>query len=141
MNDKDQPPFNPIPLPPEFNLEAHQQTAQQKSENPGAEQTKQTSGAKTRRPSRKPTVAQPDVTCPVLSKWERIKGEFAEKIAQIDPETLKSVLLACGIAAGVVAAVLLLVKMVPVAVAVLALLGIGLIIAIWDRLRYFPRPF
>jgi hypothetical protein len=141
MNDENRSPFNPIPLPPEFSLETHKQSAQQQTANPGAQQTKQTSGAKTRRRPRKPTAAQLDAACPVLTKWERIKGKFAETIAQIDRETLKSVLLACGIAAGVVAAVLLLIKMVPVGICMLALLGVGLLIAIWDRIRYFPRPF
>src|SRR5690349_196523 len=129
MNDENQPPLNPIPLPPGFSLEAHRPPVQQSS------------GAKARRRPRKPTGAEPDAGCPVLTKWERIKAKFAEKIAQIEPETLRSVLLACGIAAGLVAAILLLVKMVPVGICLLALLGVGLLIAIWDRIRYFPRPF
>ena len=141
MNDNPQPPFNPIPLPPEFHLAAPQQTAQQQTGNPDDQQGKQASGAKARRRSRKTRTAEPDATCPVLTRWERIKGKFAARIAQIDPETLRSVLLACGIAVGIVATVLLLVKMLPTALVLLALLGVALIIAIWDRIRRFPYGF
>ena len=141
MNDNPQPPFNPIPLPPEFHLTAPHQTAQQQTGNPDAQPGEQTSSAKAKRRPRKPRVAETDPTCPVLTKWERIKGEFAARIAQIDPETLRSVLLACGIAVGIVATVLLLVKMLPTALVLLALLGVALVIAIWDRIRGFPFGF
>lgn len=141
MNDNIQPPFNPIPLPPEFHLAAPQQTTQQQIENPDAQQGKQTSSAKARRRPRKIRAAEPAVTCPGLTRWQRIKGKFAARIAQIDRERLKSVLLACGVAVGIVATVLLLVKMVPIAATLLGLLGIGLIIAIWDRIRRFPYGF
>ncbi len=141
MNDENRPPFNPIPLPPEFSLSASQQASQQQPHNPGAEQRAQTSGAKTTRRRRKATTPQPDVKCPSLIRWERIKGKFAARLAQIDQETLRSVLLACGVAVALIATVLLLVKMVPVAATLLGLLGVGLVIAIWDRIRRFPYGF
>ncbi len=141
MNDNPQPPFNPIPLPPKFHLAAPEQTAQQQTGNPEAQPGKQAPGAKVRRRPRKPKAAEPDAGCPVLTRWERIKGKFAARIAQIDPETLRSVLLACGIAVGIVATVLLLVKMMPTALVLLALLGVALVIAIWDRIRRFPYGF
>src|SRR6266699_3046170 len=102
MNDKNQPPFNPIPLPPELSLGASEQTTHQKAQNPGAEQSKKTSRPKATRRQRKAKVPQPEGNCPALTKWERIKSKVAAQLAQIDPETLRSVLLACGVAAGVV---------------------------------------
>jgi hypothetical protein len=144
MNDKDQPPFNPIPLPPELSLGAPEQITKQQAHVPGAEQGKKTSRPKPKRRPRRPRkskVPQRDANCAALTRWERIKGKMVTKLAQIDRETLRSVLLACGVAVGQVATVLLLIKMVPVAATLLGLLGIGLVIAIWDRIRRFPYGF
>ena len=125
-------------MPAEFHLTAPEQTAQQQPEN---QQAKQTAGAKAKRRPRKPRVAEPDATFPMITRWERIKAKFAARIAQIDQETLKGVLLACGVTVAIATTVLLLVKILPTAVVLLALLGIGLVIAIWDRIRRFPFGF
>lgn len=141
MNDENRPPFNPIPLPPELSLSGSQLATHQQPPNPSAEKASQTSDAKTTRRPRKAKTPKPEAKCPSLTRWERIKGKVATRLAQIDQETLRSVLLACGVAIGLVATVLLLVKMVPVAATLLGLLGVGLVIAIWDRIRRFPYGF
>jgi hypothetical protein len=43
-------------------------------------------------------------------------------------------IVACGVAFGMVAAVVLAVKLMPTAVTLLAILGLGLVIQVWDRL-------
>jgi hypothetical protein len=58
----------------------------------------------------------------------------------LDREQLKNVLLACGIAAAVVAAIVLLIKMTPLIVTLLAVLGLAVVIQIWDRLRLMRIP-
>ena len=44
------------------------------------------------------------------------------------------------IAGGVVLAIIVAVKLVPIAVLLLALLGLAAVIKIWDRLRRLPTP-
>jgi hypothetical protein len=75
------------------------------------------------------------------NKWQRIKGKLAAKLAKVDPKKLRQVLLACVIPAGTILAALLAIKLMPVAVTLLALLGLWLVIQLWDRLRFLPPPF
>ena len=135
-------PFNPLPLPDGLLL------AQETSHTPPPPPSAEPSVAQKTAPRSKHNARGRTRTRFVgtgnasqQSRWQRIKGKFAARIAQLDPETLRSVLLACGVAVGIVAAVLLLVKMVPTALVLLALLGVALIIAIWDRIRRFPYGF
>jgi len=74
------------------------------------------------------------------TKWQQMKQKLDAKLGGLDKEKLKTVLVACGIAASVVGAVILAVKMVPIAVLLLALLGLAVVIRIWDRLRRGPDP-
>ena len=69
------------------------------------------------------------------ASWKRIKGGIQARLANLDREQLRKVLLACGIAAAAVAAILILVKLMPVIIAILAVLGLGVAIQTWDRLR------
>jgi hypothetical protein len=66
---------------------------------------------------------------------------LAAKVAQVDKEKLKALLLACGVTAGIVAAVIVAIKLLPVAAVILAALGLGAALRFWERLRYVPRPF
>ena len=72
--------------------------------------------------------------------WQRMKEKLNDKLAGLDKEKLKTVLVACGIAGGVVLAIIVAVKLVPIAVLLLALLGLACVIKIWDRLRKLPQP-
>ena len=63
------------------------------------------------------------------------------KVALVGRERLKALLLACGVAAGIVAAVVISIKLMPLAAVILAALGLGAALRFWERLRYIPRPF
>src|SRR5262249_14437962 len=70
--------------------------------------------------------------------WQQMKQKLKTRLGGLDKEKLKMALKACGIAAGVVLAIIAAVKMVPIAVLLLALLGLAGVIRIWDRLRRLP---
>lgn len=59
----------------------------------------------------------------------------------MDPETLRRILTAAGVAAGVIVAILIAIKFSSVALVLLGLLGLAFLLHLWDRLRYYPRPF
>ena len=69
------------------------------------------------------------------TSWKRIKGGINARLARLDREKLKKVLIACGVAAAVATAICVLVKLTPLIVALLALLGLGAVIQMWERLR------
>lgn len=69
------------------------------------------------------------------TSWNRIKGGINSRLAHLDREKLKKVLIACGVAAAVATAICVLVKLTPLIVALLALLGLGAVIQMWERLR------
>jgi Flp pilus assembly protein TadB len=137
MND----PFNPIPIPENLNLTMNAGTAQEQASPNNLEPERSLN----RKPRRKSTKAkQPGGTtsrAASASRWHRIKGRLAAKVAQMDKEKLKALLLAAGVAAGIVAAVILAIKLVPVAAVILAILGLGVALRFWERLRYLPCPF
>jgi hypothetical protein len=66
---------------------------------------------------------------------QRIKGGITSRLANLDQAKLKKVLIACGVAAAVATAICVLVKLTPLIVALLALLGLGAVIQMWERLR------
>jgi len=70
--------------------------------------------------------------------WQELKDRIEHKLAGLDREKLKKVLLACGIAAGMVLAVVVAIKMFPVGVLLLALLGLATALRFWERLRWIP---
>jgi hypothetical protein len=72
--------------------------------------------------------------------WQHLKEKLNAHLAGVDKQRLKQVLVACGIAGGVVLSIIVAVKMVPIAVLLLALLGLACVIRIWDRLRRWPDP-
>jgi len=138
MND----PFNPIPIPENFNLTS--ETGATPGEEPGiaSQQTNHQTRQKAKKKATKRRPAHPAMSeTQAKNKWQRIKEKLTAKMAQVDPKKLRQVLLACGVAAGTVVAVLLAIKLMPVAATLLALLGLWLLLQLWDRLRYFPRPF
>lgn len=74
------------------------------------------------------------------TSWKRIKGGITSRLAHLDQAKLKKVLIACGVAAAVAAAICVLVKLTPLVVALLALLGLGAVIQMWERLRVTRIP-
>jgi hypothetical protein len=70
-----------------------------------------------------------------------IKGRLAAKVAQVDKEKLQEVLLGCGVAVGIVASVVLTIKLMPLATLILAVLGFALALRLWGLLPFMPRPF
>ena len=66
---------------------------------------------------------------------ERIKTGLTARLAHLDQATLKKALIACGIAAAVAAAIVFLAKFTPLIVALLALLGLGAVLRMWDRMQ------
>jgi Flp pilus assembly protein TadB len=138
---KKKTPSNPLPPAESLNLSLNAGAAQQQPSQNNAEPKPPPNG-KTRRKATKArragSRASRDDT---ESRWNRIKGRLAAKVAQVDKENLKVVLLACGVAVGIVASVVFALKLLPLAVLILAILGLGLALRLWERLRYLPRPF
>jgi len=66
---------------------------------------------------------------------QRIKAGLTARFAHLDRDKLKQALIACGVAAAVATVIVVLVKMTPLIVALLALLGLGAVMQMWDRLR------
>ena len=66
---------------------------------------------------------------------QRIKGGITSRLAHLDPEKLKKVLIACGVTVAAAAVICLLVKLTPLIVALLAVLGLGVVLQMWNRLR------
>ena len=138
---KKKTPSNPLPMAESLNLSMNAGAAQEQPSQNNAEPKPPPNG-KTRRKATKArragSRASRDDT---ESRWNRIKGRLAAKVAQVDQEKLHEVLLGCGVAVGIVASVVLALKLLPLAVLILAILGLGLALRFWERLRYLPRPF
>jgi hypothetical protein len=138
---KEQDPFNPA-MPAEFKLLGDtgatapgQQAAGANTDSvTGSEKTK----CKSRRSRKQAAGSRTRTKCKV--RWEQMKQKLNAKLGGLDKEKLKTVLVACGIAGGVVLSVIVAVKLVPIAVLLLALLGLAAVIKIWDRLRRLPPP-
>jgi hypothetical protein len=74
-------------------------------------------------------------------KWQQFKSRINQHLGNLDRNRLRKVLLACGIATGIVMAIIAASKLVPVAVLLLALLGLGAVIRLLDRLGGLPFSF
>ena len=87
---------------------------------------------------------QPDSTASRAnseSKRNQFKARLAAKIAQVDKEKLHDVLLGCGVAVGIGASVVLAIKLMPLAMLILAFLGLALALRLWGLLPMLARPF
>lgn len=124
-------PFNPIPIPNTLNLRTGNPSPEPSNPDPDDK-------ASTSKSKRRSTRKKGDPAVDPATRWERVKSRLAAKMAQLDKEKLRQVLIGLGVVAGVVAAVILAVKMLPALVTILALLGLGLALQLWDRLRYLP---
>jgi hypothetical protein len=141
---KDQDSFNPA-MPADFKLLTETIATDPEKQSPGnsaapiaaaqkrkrkSHRSEKQSAAKSGRPKKK----KPKVS------WQHLNGKINAKLAGLDREKLKQVLTACGVAGGVVLAVLVAAKLMPVAALLLALLGLAGVIRVWDRLRGLPHP-
>ena len=134
-------PFNPIPLPEDLNLNAQAAAAGatpsasggegasgQASRKAGKRQAKGASTAKTARPRASGHKKKSRPT------YQQIKDFLNRKLSGVDPEKLKQVLRACGIAAGIITALILALKFFPLGALLLALLTTAAAMRLWDRL-------
>ena len=76
----------------------------------------------------------------VKTSWHRIKRGITTRLARLDRDKLKRVLLACGISATVALLIIALSKLTPLIVALLALLGLGALFRLWERLQVLRLP-
>lgn len=127
-------PFNPIPIPEGLLLAEDAKAAQPPKLDKGTVRTKKERRCRTGRKAKRqtaPGIASADAAA--QSKWQRIKGRFNARFSQMDPETLKRILTAAGVAAGVIIAIIIAIKVTPIALVFLALLGLGFVLRIWGR--------
>ena len=135
-----EPPFNPIILP-DLAIPASEPQAAQPEIKASRKKTtlrKSTRTAKTRR-----VLDIPHTTVRFTAKIrrqarrpsQRIKGGITSRLAHLDQAKLKKVLIACGVAAAVATAIVVLAKLTPLIITLLALLGLGAVLQMWGRLR------
>lgn len=67
-----------------------------------------------------------------------IKNRIQAKLGSLSNTRLKQVLIACGIATGLAVAIIAFTKFVPVGVAILAILGLGVVVRFMQELRHLP---
>ena len=137
---KEAPPFNPINLP-DLAIPASE------PQGPKPKVTVSRKKSTPRKPTRTARIRRvldvPHTAVRFTAKMrrqvrrlsKRIKGGITSRLAHLDREKLKKVLIACGVAAAAAAAICLLVKLTPLIVALLAVLGFGALLQTWDRLR------
>ena len=133
--------FNPLPLPEKLNLASSAGSAQEQTSQSNPEPKRQRNRNAKRKSTKSKQPCGAASRANSESRWHRIKGRLAAKVAEVDKERIKAVLLACGVAAGIVLAVTIAIKLLPIAAVLLAALGLGAALRFWDRLRYIPRPF
>ena len=134
-------PFNPITIPEGLLLAEDAKAAQPPKPHQGTMRTKKKRRRRTGRRAKSqtaPGIASADAAA--QSKWQRIKGRFTARLCSMDQETLKRILTAAGVGAGLLIAILLAIKLTPVALVLLAILGLAFLLRLWDRLRrpYYP---
>jgi hypothetical protein len=71
---------------------------------------------------------------------QELEGRLNAGLEHPDQDKLKPVLLACGVAAGIVVSAVIAVKLMPLAVLILAILGLAVALKLWQRLCYTPCP-
>ena len=140
INMKEATPFNPINIP-DLAIPASEPQV------PKPKVTVSRKKSTTRKPTRTARIRRvldvPPATIRFTTKIrrqvrrlsKRIKGGITSRLAHLDREKLKKVLIACGVAAAAVAAICLLFKLTPLIIALLAVLGFGAVLQTWDRLR------
>jgi Flp pilus assembly protein TadB len=130
---KDETPFNPL-LPSDLKLDLQGSSSEETGDKP--KRRRSTSVKKKGQPLRQPRLVR-KVMKNRKFNWEELRLKLDRKLAHLDRETLRKVLLACGLAASAVAAVLLFLKLSPAGMLLLLILGAGACNALWQRVRWF----
>ena len=138
---KKKTPSNPLPMAESLNLSLNAGTAQPQPAQNSAQPKRPPKRKGRRKSARSIRSSGASSRNDSESRWQRIKGRFAAKIGQKEPDELREVLLGLGVAAGVAAAVVIVVKTLPLTVTVLAILGLALTLKLWQQIRFLPRPF
>ncbi len=130
MNKQD--PSDPIHFPTDADPssrtgESRSETSQSSEAASGA-QARQT---RTRRARRKKASGY-------KARIETVIAELQAKLGSLDHDRLKRILIACGIAAVLVVAIIALIKSIPVGLAILAILGLGVVVRFLEELRHMP---
>ncbi len=127
-----QNPSDPIRFPtdagPSNRAGESQSETSQSSEAASGTQARQT---RSRRSRRKKTAGY-------KARIEAVIAELQAKLGSLDHERLKQILIACGIAAVLVVAIIALIKSIPVGLAILAILGLGVVVRFLEELRRLP---
>jgi hypothetical protein len=141
---KQETPFNPIVIP-DLNLPSGEPPAAPAKPKPARRRSvartvlpRASRNGTTRRaldPKRSALRFARKVTRKAKVSWKRIKGGITARLAHLDQAKLKQVLIGCGVAAAVATAIVLVAKLTPLIVAMLALLGLGAVMQMWSRLR------
>ncbi len=128
-------PFNPISIPEGLRFTQDTTAASQHPEPPPDKTQEQKTVRRKRRPKRKQRVSAVLETTDVTSqsKWQRLKGQLNARLASLDAETLKRILTAAGVAAGVIIAVIVAIKLTPIGLALLAILGLAFLLRHLNR--------
>jgi hypothetical protein len=68
------------------------------------------------------------------ASWQRIKRGLTNRLARLDPEQIKRILVACGIAATVALIIIALAKHTALIIVLLAVLGAAALLKLWNHL-------
>ena len=137
---KEETPFNPIVIP---DLAAPSSGPQVAKPEVNASRKKSTPSKPIRTARTRRVLDVPKKAIRITAKIrrqarrlsQRIKGGISSRLANLDREKLKKVLIACGVTVAAALVICLLVKLTPLIVALLAVLGLGTVLHMWDRLR------
>ncbi len=119
---------------PPSNENATNQAGAARSETSGASQggtsaqTRQTGNRRTRRKRAEGYKA----------RFESLKARLQSRLGDLDNDRLKKILITCGIAAVLAVAIIALIKSIPVGLAILAILGLGVVVRFLEELRHLP---
>jgi hypothetical protein len=66
---------------------------------------------------------------------DQLNAHLQSRLGHMNDSRLKRVLMVCGLAAGVVAAIIALLKSIPIGLAILSVLGLGVVVRFLQELR------
>ena len=133
MKKTETPLFNPV-IPPTTPPANREPTA---LPGPPKSARKKSSPAKSRRNAKTGQSALPfasKVRRQAKASWQRIKRGLTARLARLDVEQLKRVLVACGVAATVALVIIALAKNTALVIVLLAVLGAVVVLKLWNRI-------
>ena len=134
--------FNPLTLPDLARPEPQPPKPKVKSPRKQSAPPKSSRPTKPRRPLTVPPAERfaAQIRRETEASWQKIKLGIATRLARMDREKLNRVLLACGITGTVAVLIIALAKLTPLLIALLAFIGLEVLLRMWDRLRALPIP-